>query len=100
LRARDTTKEFFGGKPTEERIHYYSPDEWINSKTPATFILGANDDSVGNPASAACFYETLKKSNVPAELHIYEKGGHGLGRIDPDVFDALMNQFVLWLRNR
>ncbi len=100
LKARDTTKEFFGGKPTEERIHYYSPDEWINPKTPATFILGANDDSVSNPANAARFYETLKKSNVPAELHIYEKGGHGLGKIDPDVFDALMNQFVLWLRNR
>jgi acetyl esterase/lipase len=100
LRARDTTKEFFGGKPTEERIHYYSPDEWVNSKTPATFILGANDDSIGNPANAACFYETMKKSNVPVELHIYEKGGHGLDKIDPDVFDLLMNQFVIWLRNR
>jgi acetyl esterase/lipase len=96
----DPAKKIFGGEPTEERIHYYSPNEWINSKTPATFILSAHDDPIGDPASAVCFYETLRKSGVPAELHIYEKGGHGLDKIDPDVFDTLMNQFVFWLRNR
>ncbi len=102
LRAqREPAKELFGGDPTEERIHYYSPDECVNSRTPATFIVHANDDPIVNPENSVLFYEALKKSNVPVELHIYEKGGHGFG-IDPDVKneDSWITQLEIWLRNR
>ncbi len=45
--------------------------------TPATFIVVANDDSLA-PNSAE-WYLKLKAAKVPAELHIYAKGGHGFG---------------------
>jgi dipeptidyl aminopeptidase/acylaminoacyl peptidase len=31
------------------------------------------------PENAILFYSALKKAKVPAELHIYEKGPHGVG---------------------
>lgn len=75
--------------------------EGVNSRTPATFLVHANDDPVTNPINSIRFYEALKKSNVPVELHIYEKGGHGFG-IDPDIkdSDSWMTQLEIWMRKR
>jgi acetyl esterase/lipase len=78
-----------------------SPDEWVDSETPPTIIVHASDDPVLNPSGAILFYESLKKSNVPVELHIYEKGGHGFGYA-PDIKDkdSWVSQLEIWLRNR
>jgi hypothetical protein len=31
------------------------------------------------PENSVAFYLALRKASVPAELHIYEKGRHGVG---------------------
>lgn len=49
----------------------------IPAKTPPTFLVVAGDDSPA--ASMAAYYAKLKAQNIPAELHIYGKGGHGFG---------------------
>ena len=54
-----------------------SPIDSITAETPPTFLLVAGDDRFA-PGSTA-FYSALRKVKVPAELHIYEKGGHGFG---------------------
>lgn len=46
--------------------------------TPPMFIVQANDDPVNSENSVA-LYLALKHAGVPAELHIYAKGGHGFG---------------------
>lgn len=49
----------------------------IEKTTPPTFLVVAGDDS---PAvRLADLYQKLKAAGVPAELHIYERGGHGFG---------------------
>ena len=45
---------------------------------PPMFFLVAHDDKT-NPVEAAMLYLEYKKLNLPAELHIYTKGGHGFG---------------------
>lgn len=45
---------------------------------PPAFFLVAHDDK-SNPIEAATLYLEYKKRNLPAELHIYGKGGHGFG---------------------
>jgi acetyl esterase/lipase len=47
-------------------------------KTPPTFIVQAEDDPV-HVENATVYFLALKNAKVPAELHIYAKGGHGYG---------------------
>lgn len=50
----------------------------INPDLPPFFFAVTHDDSDRSIASAELYIE-LKKADVPAELHIYESGGHGYG---------------------
>ena len=43
------------------------------------FIAGASDDKTTPPAQAISLYQKLLSFDVPLELHLYEKGGHGFG---------------------
>ncbi len=50
----------------------------VPKDAPPMFFLVAHDDKT-NPIEAAMLYLEYKKLNLPAELHIYTKGGHGFG---------------------
>ncbi len=50
----------------------------VTSETPPTFLLQTEDDPYHAESSIAYFI-ALKKAKVPAELHVYAKGGHGYG---------------------
>jgi acetyl esterase/lipase len=58
----------------------FAPNPDINptADTPPTFIVQAEDDPV-HVENAVVYYMALKNAKVPAELHIYAKGGHGYG---------------------
>jgi acetyl esterase/lipase len=96
---KGSMKNLLGDKPSEEDIAFYSPNEWVDETTPPTFLVHAADDASVPVGNSICFFEALKKSNVPAELHIYESGGHGFG-VAPDVQDSWISQLELWLRKR
>ncbi len=55
-----------------------SPELNITAKTPPTFLIQTEDDSV-RVENSLYFYLALKKAQVPAELHVYPTGGHGYG---------------------
>ena len=46
--------------------------------TPPTFIAMTEDDSV-RAETGLYYYLALKNAKVPAEMHVYPKGGHGYG---------------------
>lgn len=50
----------------------------ITAQTPPVFLSVTSDDQLRG-YNAALFYLELKKAKVPAELHIFSKGGHGYG---------------------
>ena len=54
-------------------------DVTIEAGTPPMFIAQASNDPASLPQSAAALYLALLEAKVPAELHIYEAGGHGFG---------------------
>ncbi len=60
-----------------------SPLVRVTKETPPTFIAVTHDDQLRG-VNAALFYIELKKAGVPAELHIYTKGGHGYGMRSSD----------------
>jgi acetyl esterase/lipase len=56
-----------------------NPDIRVNSKTPPTFLLQAEDDPVDPVENSLVYYAALKKAGVPAELHVFVNGGHAFG---------------------
>ncbi|MCA9156243.1 MAG: alpha/beta hydrolase, partial [Planctomycetales bacterium] len=59
---------------TEQLVDYVrvSPD------TPPTFLVHTHDDR-STSLGSALFYSALVQHGVPAELHVYQNGGHGYG---------------------
>ncbi len=60
------------------------PQIKVTSDTPPTFIVHTHDDN-STSLGAVLLYADIKRAGVPAELHVYENGGHGYGtRARPD----------------
>lgn len=50
----------------------------VPADMPPMFLTCAHDDGQ-NPIAAAVLYLECKKLNIPCEIHLYSKGGHGFG---------------------
>jgi acetyl esterase/lipase len=68
-----------GPKPDAKLVDLLSSEKQVTKDTPPTFIFQTSADTAVVPENAIRFYVALKKAGVPAELHIYEKGKHGVG---------------------
>ena len=68
-----------GENASKELIEKYSNEKQITSETPKAFLVHASDDKVVPVANSINYYLNLLKYNVPAEMHLYENGGHGFG---------------------
>lgn len=68
-----------GKKASADLIAKYSNEKWVNENTPPTFLVHATDDGSVPVENSINYYLALKKNKVPAEMHIYENGGHGFG---------------------
>jgi len=55
-----------------------NPEIHATANTPPTFVVQAEDDPV-HVENSLVYYQQLKNAKVPAELHIYQQGGHGYG---------------------
>ncbi|MBK6779173.1 MAG: alpha/beta hydrolase [Gemmatimonadetes bacterium] len=62
-----------------ERGFALNPEIRVTSETPPTFLLHAEDDPVDPVENSLVYYSALRKAGVPAELHVYVKGGHAFG---------------------
>lgn len=57
-------------------------DKQVSENTPPSFIWSTFEDSTVPCESSLRFASALRKHNIPFELHIYEKGYHGLSTCD------------------
>ena len=62
-----------------ERNFVLNPDIQVTPQTPPTLLLQAEDDPVDPVENSLVYYSALRKAGVPAEMHIYVKGGHAFG---------------------
>src|SRR5680860_17342 len=68
-----------GEAPLQQMVHEYSNAKQVTAEAPPTFLVHATDDKAVPVENSLEYYMALKKHDVPAEMHIYEKGGHGFG---------------------
>ena len=94
---RGSRDNLIGKNPSEEKKNLYSNELQITANTPPAFLVHASDDDVVNVENSIVFYESLIKHKVPAELHIYQNGGHGFGMHLPKSKDLWMERCINWM---
>jgi acetyl esterase/lipase len=57
----------------------YSPLRGVSAKTPPTFIFHTADDDAVPVRTSVAFFQAVHAAGVPAELHVYDSGPHGVG---------------------
>ena len=62
----------------QEGSQTLAPEVAVTSQTPPMFLAHATDDPI-NAESSVAMYLACKHNNVPVEMHLYAKGGHGFG---------------------
>jgi acetyl esterase/lipase len=68
-----------GSNPSRDLIDQFSNELHVTPSTPPAFIVHAADDQTVPVENSIRYFQAMKKNGIPAELHIYEKGGHGFG---------------------
>lgn len=58
---------------------YFATDTKVDSSTPATFLVHTHEDEIVSAEQSTLFYNALLKHGVPAEMHIFQYGEHGVG---------------------
>lgn len=97
LAHKGSRENLIGKTPSPEKIAEYSNELQVTAKTPPTFLVHARDDGGVKVQNSIAFYEALQKNNVPAEIHFYEKGGHGFGMINKTSPDRWMDWVKVWM---
>ena len=93
LGSRDN---LLGENPPQELIQQLSNEQQVRKDTPPCFVWHTWEDT-GVPAeNSVAFAMALRENGVRFELHVYERGGHGLGLGDPR--HRWSDDCLAWLR--
>ncbi|MBN1463228.1 MAG: alpha/beta hydrolase, partial [Paludibacteraceae bacterium] len=76
---KGSRNDFLGKNPTISLVNKFSNELCVNSETLPAFIVHATDDKSVPVENSIIYYQALKRNNVNAELHLFEKGGHAFG---------------------
>jgi acetyl esterase/lipase len=86
-----------GTTASSETIKLYSNELQVNAKTPPSFLVHAADDGAVPVENSIRYYQACVKYKVPAEMHLYPKGGHGFGMFNKTTTDNWMDRLKNWL---
>ncbi len=96
-----SAKALLGEKPEPRMLEELSNELRVTAQTPPAFLFTTSEDTTVPPENSLAFYLALHKAGVPAELHVFEKGPHGVGL---DLGDVALGEWpkllANWLRGR
>lgn len=72
-------ENLIGKNPNKDKIDLYSNELQTTSDTPPAFLIHSADDKVVLPENSIRYFNNLRAKNVDAELHLFQRGGHGYG---------------------
>jgi len=91
-----------GKDPSPELVRDLSNELQVTKDTPPCFIWHTWEDKSVPVENSLQFAEALRKAGVRFDLHIYEKGAHGMGLgsrdYDPTKFHPWTADCVYWLK--
>jgi acetyl esterase/lipase len=87
-----------GEKPDPALIEFLSNERQVTTQTPPTFLFHTTEDKTVPVENSVFFYLALRKAGVPAEMHIYLEGHHGVGLAQNDpVLRTWPDRLADWL---
>src|SRR5208337_244717 len=99
-----TRDNLLGKDPSPELIRELSNELQVTKDTPPCFIWHTYEDGAVPVENSLHFAEALRKAGVPFDLHIYQKGQHGLGlgtgNWNPEKRHPWTRDCVFWLQVR
>lgn len=75
---RDSFDKLLGEGADNDLLKQMSLELQVSEKTPPAFIWHTFEDPLVPVENSIFFAQALRKENIPFELHVYTKGGHGL----------------------
>jgi acetyl esterase/lipase len=96
---RGSERMLLGENPTPEQIENLSNETQVTAQTPPTFLFHTTTDATVPVENSVMFYMALRKAGVPAEMHIFERGPHGVGLAPTDEALSVWPMLLAnWLR--
>jgi len=90
-----------GETPSKASVDAASGELRADASTPPTFLVHSQDDDVVPMENSLRLFQKLTVCHVPAELHVYPKGGHGYGLgTEPDSPTRWSSDLEAWLKGR
>lgn len=98
---RGSLRNLLGENPGPNLVESLSNELQVTPQTPPAFLFHTNADTGVPPENSVLFYLALRKAGVPAEMHIYEEGRHGVGLASTDlVLSSWPRRLADWLMRR
>jgi acetyl esterase/lipase len=96
---RGSRENLLGKDPDPKLVDYLSNETQVTPMTPPTFLVHTDADQSVPPENSVMFYLALRKAGVPAEMHIYQRGRHGLGMLEKEdpIFATWGDRLNDWL---
>ncbi|MBO9565000.1 MAG: alpha/beta hydrolase [Niastella sp.] len=95
LKSRST---LLGNSITQQDKEAYSPELHVTVATPPAFIVHAADDSTSLVGNSIVYYKALLAKRVPAQMTLYQKGGHGFAQYNAAQDENWLPAAIKWLR--
>jgi len=93
-------KSLLGDNPSPALIRGLSNELQVTKETPPCFLWHTGEDKSVSVANTLDFAAALQRNGVPYDLHIYQKGKHGIGLVDVPPFAHVhpwANDLLFWL---
>lgn len=92
-------KALLGESPDPALVKLLSNEQQVTPQTPPTFLFHTTTDTTVPVENSVQFYLALRQNKVPAEMHIYEVGRHGVGLAQQDpILHTWADRLTDWLR--
>ncbi len=98
---KGSRRNLLGDDPDPLLIELLSNEKQVTPRTPPTFLFHTDSDKGVSPENSVLFYLALHKAGVPAEMHIYQSGPHGVGLAPKDpVLSSWADRLADWMKVR
>jgi len=91
-------KILLGDQVSEEKKLVYSPELFIAENHPPSFLIHAMDDKTSLVENSLVYYQQLVAKKIPAQLLVYQSGGHGFALHNKVQDDFWMPSVIKWLQ--
>jgi acetyl esterase/lipase len=97
-------RNLLGENPSPELVAEVSNELHVTHQTPPCFVWATDEDKAVPVENSLLFAQALRRAGVPFELHIYQRGAHGMGlgakTYEPSKFHQWTRDCGIWLKEQ